>query len=256
VEQSNIRLVDQEGSGVIGVCSMCEYSLHDVPSRPAKVGDELVTKEFSMTRGFAAVGEHGAKLVIHDSPPDLAVCLLPGTELAFEDDVFYLQRFGVFGKAHVSHKVARFRQIDIDDPRVQHDALEFPNGQVVKLTHLIAGQSARVLQLPIAVEHHEHMETGHVTRSVKSRIDLNRETASILMPNQGAVMLWRAVRGTAIRVSAAIMQSFRYFNRYNQHSAPAGVEEEIDAIKSRAVTVKLPRNPAAQMPDKKIEAAA
>ncbi len=37
---------------------MCDYSLHQVASRPAKVGDELVTTRFarSTTRGFAAVG--------------------------------------------------------------------------------------------------------------------------------------------------------------------------------------------------------
>lgn len=235
---------------------MCEYSLHDVPSRPAKVGDELVTKEFSMTRGFAAVGEQGAKLVIHDSPPDVAVCLLPGTELAFEEDVYCLRRFGLFGKARVSYKVARFRQIDIDDPHVQHDALEFPNGRIVKLAHLVGGQSARVLQLPIAVEHPKHMETGHVARSFESRVSLNRGTASILMPNQGVVMLWQAVRGTAIRVSAAMVQSFRYLNRRKQHAAPAGVNEQIEAIKGQALTVKLPTNPAAKIQEKKIEAAA
>jgi ABC-type uncharacterized transport system substrate-binding protein len=55
---------------------MCDYSLHHVASRPAKVSDKLVTTELarSSTRGFAAVGEHGAKLVIHDRPPQVAVC--------------------------------------------------------------------------------------------------------------------------------------------------------------------------------------
>ena len=54
---------------------MCDYSLHHVASRPAKVGDKLVTTQFnnSITRGFAAVGE-----------ANVAVCLLPGTEVAFE----------------------------------------------------------------------------------------------------------------------------------------------------------------------------
>ncbi len=235
---------------------MCEYSLHDVPSRPAKVGDELITKEFSTTRGFAAVGEQGAKLVIHDNPPDVAVCLLPGTELAFEEDVYCLRRFGLFGKARVSHKVARFRQIDVDDPHVQHDALEFPNGRIVKLAHLVGGQSARVLQLPIAVEYSKHMETRHLARSFDSRVSLNRGTASILMPNQGVVMLWQAVRGTAIRVSAAMAQSFQYFNHRKQHATPAGVDEQTEATRGREPTVKLPRTPVAQIPEKKIEAIA
>ncbi len=57
---------------------MCDYSLHATASRPAKVGDVLVSTSFpgTSTHGFAAVGE-----------PGVAVCLLPGTELAFEQDV-------------------------------------------------------------------------------------------------------------------------------------------------------------------------
>ncbi len=185
---------------------MCDYSLHHVSSRPARVADKLVTTELanSSTRGFTAVGELGAKLVIHDSPPGVAVCLLPGTELAFDDDVRYDRAFSFFGKARVNHKVASFRQIDVNDPHVQHDALEFPNGQVLKLTRLVAGQTATVLQLPVATQHPEHVETGFVARSSDSRVALNRVSvrpgmASILMPNQGTVMLWQTFRSTAIR---------------------------------------------------------
>ena len=59
---------------------MCDYSLDFVASRPAKVGDKLVTTKFtnSVTRGFAAVEE-----------PTVAVCVLPGTEIAFEQEVEY-----------------------------------------------------------------------------------------------------------------------------------------------------------------------
>jgi len=133
---------------------MCDYSLHHVASRPAKVSDKLVTTELarSSARGFAAVGEHGAKLVIHDGPPKVAVCLLPGTELAFEDEVRYDRAFNLLGKGRVNHKVARFRQIDMDDPHVQHDALEFPDGQVVLLTRMCEGQRATVLQLPAVAQ--------------------------------------------------------------------------------------------------------
>jgi hypothetical protein len=118
---------------------MCDYSLHSVASRPAKVGDQLVVTDFakSITRGFAAVGQS-----------NVAVCLLPGTEVAFEDDVQYDRAFSLMGKARVSHKVARFRQINMADPHVHHDALEFPSGQVVLVTRLVAGQRATVLQLP------------------------------------------------------------------------------------------------------------
>jgi len=63
---------------------MCDYSLHNVASRPAKVGDKLVTTTFDfLTRGFAAIGE-----------PNVAVCLLPGTEVAFESEVERDHPFG------------------------------------------------------------------------------------------------------------------------------------------------------------------
>jgi hypothetical protein len=119
---------------------MCDYSLHNVASRPAKVGDKLVVTDFpkSITRGFTAVGE-----------ADVAVCLPPGTELTFEDNVRYHRALSIFGKACVGHKVARFRQINMDQPHVHHDALEFPGGEIVLVTRLIAGQTATVLQLPV-----------------------------------------------------------------------------------------------------------
>jgi hypothetical protein len=122
---------------------MCDYSLHHVASRPAKVGDKLITTEFakSITRGFSAVGE-----------PEVAVCLLPGTEVAFDNDVQYQRALRLFGKAHVNHRVARFRQVNMNDPHAHHDALEFPDGQIVKVTRLVEGQSATALQLPAAAQ--------------------------------------------------------------------------------------------------------
>ena len=119
---------------------MCDYSLHLVASRPAKVGDKLVTTKFnnSLTRGFAAIGE-----------PHVAVCLLPGTEVAFEKEVECERVFRVFrSQKLIVDKVARFRQIKTEDPNAHHDALEFPDGQIVLLTRLCEGQHAVVLQLP------------------------------------------------------------------------------------------------------------
>jgi len=130
---------------------MCDYSLHLVASRPAEIGDKLVTTDFarSITRGFSAVGE-----------PEVAICLLPGTEIAFEEEVRYDRALSLFGKARVEYKVARFRQVNMDDPHVHHDALEFPGGQVVLLTRLIPGQCAAVLQLPASSQ-----EAGQDNRS-------------------------------------------------------------------------------------------
>jgi len=119
---------------------MCDFSLEFVASRPARVGDKLVSTRFdnSFTRGFAAVGD-----------PGVAVCLLPGTELAFEKPVECKRGFGVFPNLVIAGTVARFRQINMDKPRAHHDALEFPNGQVVLLHNLVEGQHTSVLQLPV-----------------------------------------------------------------------------------------------------------
>ena len=122
---------------------MCDYSLHHVASRPAKIEDKLVVTKFnnSITRGFAAVGE-----------PHVAVCLLPGTEVAFEENVECEPSFG-FGippNKKIEQRLARFRQINKNNAVAHHDALEFPDGQVVLLTRLCVGQRATVLQLPAA----------------------------------------------------------------------------------------------------------
>ena len=48
----------------------------------------------------------------------------------------------------VNHKTAIFRQINKQRLVAHHDALEFPDGQVMLLTLLCEGQQATVLQLP------------------------------------------------------------------------------------------------------------
>jgi len=120
---------------------MCDYSLHPVASRPAKIEDKLVTTKFnnSITRGFSAIGK-----------PNVAVCVLPGTEIAFDDNVEREPLFGIglLPNKKIGQRLARFRQINMDNPVAHHDALEFPDGQVVLLTRLCEGQRATVLQLP------------------------------------------------------------------------------------------------------------
>ena len=128
---------------------MCDYSLQFVASRPVKVGDKLVSTTFhnSITGGFAAVGE-----------PNVAVCLLPGTEVAFEKEVECVFFSNWMPRKKLGGKVARFRQVKKEQPHVHHDALEFPNGQVVLLTRLCVGQHATVLQLPAAPRTAEEAE--------------------------------------------------------------------------------------------------
>jgi hypothetical protein len=116
---------------------MCDYSLHAVESRPAQVGEKLISTSFrcSSTRGFAAQDNR-----------EVAVCLLPGTELAFEDEVKFYHRW-IWAKS-ISFRVARFCNVDTSRPDRHHDALEFPDGRKVLVTLLKGGQQATVLQLP------------------------------------------------------------------------------------------------------------
>jgi len=107
-----------------------------VRTRPAKVGEKLVTHNFGTgTRGFTA-------------PEDcsVAVCILPGTELAFETPIKY--QTTLMFRANTDHTVAIFRQINKGVPHIHRDALEFPDGEIVLLTRLCEGQKATVLTLP------------------------------------------------------------------------------------------------------------
>jgi hypothetical protein len=133
---------------------MCDYSLEQVASRPAEVGDKLVSTRFgnSITRGFAAAGE-----------PGVAVCLLPGTELAFENDVEYEPQFHLFRPSEkIAGRVARFRHVNPNQRHAHHDALEFPAGQIILLTRLLPGQAATVLQLPADAARHAQVEESRL----------------------------------------------------------------------------------------------
>ena len=79
---------------------MCDFSLHAVRSRPARVGDKLTTRMFvSGTTGFCAPEDNG-----------MAVCLLPGTELSFADEVRRATDWPWMRP--ISYKIAVFRQVD------------------------------------------------------------------------------------------------------------------------------------------------
>src|SRR5258708_29849479 len=94
-----------------GVSSMCDYSLQFVASRPAMVGDKLVSTKFSnaITGGFSPGGE-----------PNVAVCLLPRTEGAFEKEGEYEHALGFFPNLKPGKKFwgerARFRPGNKDQP--------------------------------------------------------------------------------------------------------------------------------------------
>ena len=118
---------------------MCDYSLYLSASRPAELAETIAITEFfgTRTRGFASPLD-----------PTTAVCLRPGTEIAFEANAFIQ---GVLFRWPVRERLARFRQIDLDKPSRHHDALEFANGRIVLVTDLAVGQRATVLQLPVSL---------------------------------------------------------------------------------------------------------
>jgi hypothetical protein len=124
---------------------MCDYSLEHVKSRPAKVGDKLTTRDFGRaTLGFAA-----------SEDKNVAVCVLPGTELSFASEVKCVRSAFVFSEVFsservISHKTAIFRRVNQEYQHTNHDALEFPDGEIVLLTFLQEHQQATVLQLPAA----------------------------------------------------------------------------------------------------------
>jgi hypothetical protein len=136
---------------------MCDYSLHSIKSRPAKIGDKLTTRDFGTgTRGFAA-----------SEDANVAVCVQPGTELAFAHEIKRLPaRLWGGHSQETKHTTAIFRQINKEKMAAHHDALEFPDGQIVLLTSLSEGQQASVLQLPAepktAVEAEAQWRTAYV----------------------------------------------------------------------------------------------
>lgn len=116
---------------------MCDYSLQAIASRPAVVGETLISTRFlgTDTRGFAS-----------EISPEVAVCVQPGTELVFQNNVVWR---GIFFNKRVESRLARFRHINPGRIYLHHDALEFANGTIVQLTDLAVGQKAVVLQLPV-----------------------------------------------------------------------------------------------------------
>ena len=118
---------------------MCDYSMHAIASRPAKVNETLVSTDFraSCTRGFASAEER-----------EVAVCLLPDTELVFEQNVRYHRRW--FGSKEVPFSVTQFCKLNPENPNQHHDALAFPDGATLLVDSLVRGQRARVLQLPVS----------------------------------------------------------------------------------------------------------
>jgi hypothetical protein len=129
---------------------MCDYSLMHAKSRPAAVGDKLTvcdmgSRTYGLTDDVSTAGQWGNAM---------AVCLLPGTEVAFDEPVKRFATSGTWrGEAIVQLKssVGIFCQVDKELPFTHHDAFEFAEDHDrVLVNHLVQGQSLTVLQLPAA----------------------------------------------------------------------------------------------------------
>ncbi len=115
---------------------MCDYSIESFASRDAVKGDKLIVREFTTgSRGFCSL-----------DAPDVAVCVKPNTEIGFDAPVAFYDR----GKLETSEfAVAMFVQVNLGKRLQHHDALQFPDGSIIKLTTLKAGQYAHILQVPV-----------------------------------------------------------------------------------------------------------
>ena len=122
-----------------GSSDMCEYSLHNVRSRPAKVGDKLTTRDFGTgTRGFAA-----------SEDANLAVCVLPEARCPCWRGCVLTRR--TVGLAREGHQ-AQDRHLSANQQKTGGGPVKCAgicrDGQIVALTFLCEGQQATVLQLP------------------------------------------------------------------------------------------------------------
>lgn len=129
---------------------MCDYSAQGVKTRAAVKADLLTTASISShTTGFVGINDDST-----------AVCLRPGTELAFDSPVrarpdnngiinaLVNGSNKLLGPVPPDQKVATFMQVNQGMEQKHHDALIFLDGSVVLLHHLEHGQTAEVLSLP------------------------------------------------------------------------------------------------------------
>jgi hypothetical protein len=116
---------------------MCDYSLMHLKSRDAEKNEKLRTSQFI-----------GGSIGFVGTEPDVAVCVRPGTCLAF--DAPAQARLGYYAEVKTYGVVGWFRQVEKYNPSTHHDAIEFDTGEVIKLCFFLPDQSATVMLLPEA----------------------------------------------------------------------------------------------------------
>jgi hypothetical protein len=141
---------------------MCDYSLHGLPNRLARDGEELVAHRFStgaigltspaeLCRAVNSTNTSEKKnfwavikaLILPPAWPEApAVCIPPGARLRMMDIPVSLQHELGIGP----EEMVTFTQTTAM-PNTYHDAVRFGNGRQVLLQVLKEGQRVRVLSL-------------------------------------------------------------------------------------------------------------
>lgn len=119
---------------------MCDYSVMAERTREAKVGDRLITSKFGL------LGHTGFRELYGDR--HTAVCLRPGTELAFDDPVPNPHHESNERLPKFLSTTAKFTQINKGKTHTMHDVIEFNDNQSMWLGYVPTGQIATILQLP------------------------------------------------------------------------------------------------------------
>ena len=98
---------------------MCDYSLQHVRSRPAKVGDNLTTRDFgTRTRGFAAAEDRGVGVSFFRGP---------SSRFPARDAYRLPLRRRVEG-GNTSSRDGNLPASELNEPMMHHDALDFRIG--------------------------------------------------------------------------------------------------------------------------------
>jgi hypothetical protein len=105
-----------------------------------------------MTGDFTKARDRRSNFFAKTQPPRRPLSTSDKWVTAFDQNVECEPSFGIgiLPNKKIGQRLARFRQINMDNAVTHHDALEFPDGQVVLVTRLCEGQRATVLQLPAA----------------------------------------------------------------------------------------------------------
>ena len=117
---------------------MCDYSLHAMATRPAVVGETLISTTFrgTSTRGFASETRARGR-GLHAARDRTGVRARRQIRQPLDLD------------RTIGFRVGKFNTIDPHIRERHHDAIEFPDGSHVLVTQLCEGQRVTVLQLPV-----------------------------------------------------------------------------------------------------------